>query len=127
MRAGTGFACKPGPARIGHVASVIWSIQVLPIPARREDDGSSNSSRAHLEGEIVRVLVVARSEPVAVSVAAVTDARLGALRSTEGWVSGEHSETLQKVKTKRLPCLGTDTRTGLKEVVFMLVPLNGSM
>ena len=86
------------------MASVICTIQVLPVPAGREDYGSSNTSGAHLKGEIARVLIVARSETVAVSVAAVTNAGLGTLRSTKGWVSREHSETLQKSEINIIPC-----------------------
>jgi hypothetical protein len=80
------------------VAAVIWTIQVLPIPAGREDYSSPDASGAYLEGEVERVLVIARSESVAVSVAAVTNAGQGTLRRTGGWVSSDHPETLYEVR-----------------------------
>lgn len=99
MSGWTGGTRENGTARcIGHMALVIWAVQILAIPARRKDDRGPDTSGAHLCGEGGSVASVTRRSAVAVylggSVTAVTDSWERAGLAAECRVAGDHSETL---------------------------------
>ena len=121
MRGRTLIAGK-GPAgwRVGHVAAMIGTVEVLAVPARREDDGGANPARTHLGWQLRGVARVAWRKPVPVALASVADARKRGRLVPDSWVAGNHAEALRCQDPSS--GLGLGKRTGLKEVVLVLFP-----
>lgn len=101
MRARTLVAGERTARCICHMALVVWAIEILPVPARGEDDGSADAARARLGGQLLGVLGVAGRAVaahcfVACREAAVADGFERAL-GADRRVAGEHAEALRGV------------------------------
>ena len=75
---------------LGSGAFLTWGVQVLPIPARREDDSSSDSIRAEFRRELTSILRVAWSKALTIAGAAVANG--DPVIGLRHWVSCEHTE-----------------------------------
>lgn len=81
------------------MCSVIWAVQVLSIPARREDDSCTDTASTHFGREGGKVVLVtgcsiSTHEAILGGEASVADVGEGVCSVSEGRVAGEHSEAL---------------------------------
>ena len=121
MRGGTLVAGKGAAGwRVGHVAAMIGTVEILAVPARREDDGGADPARTHLGWQLRGVARVAWRKPVPVALASVADARESGRLISDGWVAGDHAEALRCQDPSS--GFGLSKRTGLKDVVLVLFP-----
>lgn len=72
------------------MALMIRGIEVLAVPARRENDSRADALGTELVRQLRRVLVVAGGEALAVAEAAVADGR--AVGLLDARVAGDHAE-----------------------------------
>ena len=79
-------------ARVGQMGLVVGAVEVLAIPAGREDDGGADTTGARLRGEGPSVLAVTRSKALAVSVAAMAHIGVGLCSRAEVGVACNHAE-----------------------------------
>ena len=87
---------------VGYVALVIGAVDVLAIPARREDNRGTDTARTWLVGELRSVGTIARSavaayDAVGLGKAAMAHGHGSGGLCAERWVTGKHTETLFKM------------------------------
>lgn len=91
---------------VSHVRLMVGTIEILSIPARREDKTSSDTTRARLEGETPGVLVVTWRKSFSITIASMADiwVRLSAL--AKSWITDNHSESLVGLVRSYQPHVG---------------------
>jgi hypothetical protein len=126
VRAGALVTGERSAGRVGHVALVIWAVQVLPIPAGGEDDSGADAAGAWLAGEGERVTggtggAVASHDAFAGRETAVADVGEVVRLIAERGVPGEHTEALVACWVARLCNLRGDSCTYRLEGGHLLV------
>jgi len=105
MRTRAVWSTQTTAVRVRDVALVIWGIEVLAVPARREDDSRSNSTRTVLVGQLRSVLCITRRKAFTILQASVADACLVGLlghgiarNHAKPWLEGCHLIVLGRVR-----------------------------
>jgi hypothetical protein len=69
---------------------MIWRVEILPIPARWEDDGCADATGAILVGQLGSILRIAGGKALAVAKTAMADGR--AISFLRHWIASYHAE-----------------------------------
>ena len=83
-------AAETAAVGVRDMALVVWRINILPIPARWEDDGCTDALGAVLVWQLASVLAIAWCEALSVSEASMADR--DSVVFGGGWVTSDHAE-----------------------------------
>lgn len=109
---------------VGNVCLVVWRVQVLSIPAGREDDGCADATRAVLIWELSSVFGITRRKPLAIPETAVANRGFVLTLLVRG-VSCDHSET--GLECRHLAILGTVRHVVHRHASVLLDPKVGKL